>query len=208
MSKIKLYRHKLSGHSHRAELFLSLLNLDFEMIDIDFAKKEHKSPEFLKKNTFGQLPVIEDGTTLVADSNAILIYLAKTYDKSGSWLPNDAQTAAEIQRFLSVAAGRLAYGPARARLVTVFNFDTDAQPVIADSHNLLKILDDHLSQSSWLVRDNPTIADIANYTYIAHAPEGSVSLDAYKNVRAWLANIEGLAGFVPMYSSAVGLVNH
>ena len=53
--------------------------------------------------------------------------------------------------------------------------------------------------------EHATIADIANYAYLAHAPEGNVSLDDYPNVRAWLARIEQLPGFVPMQATPVGL---
>jgi glutathione S-transferase len=77
MSKsIKLYRHALSGHSHRVEPFLSLLGLDYELINVDFAKGEHQQPAFLSKNIFGQVPVIDDNGTVISDSNAILVYLA------------------------------------------------------------------------------------------------------------------------------------
>ena len=53
--------------------------------------------------------------------------------------------------------------------------------------------------------NRPTIADVSNYSYIAHAPEGDVSLDDYPFIRAWLARIENLPGFVPMQSTAIGL---
>ncbi|MBV1875642.1 MAG: hypothetical protein KUG50_03350 [Cycloclasticus sp.] len=53
--------------------------------------------------------------------------------------------------------------------------------------------------------DNPTIADIANYTYIAHAPEGDVSLEAYPHVIAWLRRVEEITGFVAMQKKDVGL---
>ena len=46
----------------------------------------------------------------------------------------------------------------------------------------------------------------AAYSYIAHAPEGNVSLDEYVNVQAWLARIENLPGFTPMPRTAAGLV--
>src|SRR6266446_5273835 len=83
---IKLYRHVLSGHSHRVELFLSLLGLPYEMIDVDLAAKAHKAPEFLAMNPFGQVPVIQDGEITLADSNAILVYLAARYADE-RWLP-------------------------------------------------------------------------------------------------------------------------
>ena len=110
MSTIKLYRHALSGHSHRVELFLSILNIDAELVDVDLLNGAHKQPEFLAMNRFGQVPVIEDGDTIVADSNAILVYLANRYDPSGSWLPGEPEAAAEVQRFLGLAAGPVVYG--------------------------------------------------------------------------------------------------
>lgn len=44
---IKLYRHPLSGHAHRVELMLSLLQLPYELVSVDLANGEHKSAEFL-----------------------------------------------------------------------------------------------------------------------------------------------------------------
>ncbi len=205
MSKITLYRHPLSGHAHRAELFLSLLDLQAEIIDVDLANGEHKQEKFLKLNRFAQVPVLQDGETVLADSNAILVYLAKQYDPAHRWLPETPALAAEVQRFLSVAAGQLANGPAAARLVTVFSADIDHQRAIQQSHQLLGTLNAHLEGRSWLVADAPSIADLANYTYIAHAPEGGVSLQAYPNIRAWLARIEALPGFVGMQATAVSL---
>ncbi len=73
---IRLYRSALSGHCHRVELFLSLLGLPHEPIDVNLAAREHKTPEFLALNPFGQIPVLQDGALTLADSNAILLYLA------------------------------------------------------------------------------------------------------------------------------------
>lgn len=205
MSTIKLYRHPLSGHSHRAQLLLSLLGVNAEMINVDLGNGEHKQPAFLAKNSLGQVPVLEDGDTVIADSNAILVYLARMYDSSNSWLPIDGNASAQVQRFLSIAAGPLALGPATARLVNVFGANLDHQKAIEISHNLLRVLEAHLQDRDWLTGDRPTIADIANYSYTAHAPEGDVALEAYANVQAWLNRIEALPGFLPMQTSAVGL---
>ena len=201
---IQLYRHALSGHSHRAELFLSLLGLPFERIDIDLAAGAHKQPEFLKVNPFGQVPAIDDNGVIVADSNAILVYLATKYADS-SWLPRDPEGAAAVQRWLSVAAGQIAYGPAAARLVNVFGAKLDQDRAFWIANNLFKLMETHLEQRKFLVGDSPTIADVAGYSYIAHAPEGDVSLQPYPHLRAWLTQIEQLPGFVPMVDTAVGL---
>ena len=205
MSTITLYRHALSGHSHRVETFLSILGLSADIVDVDLANGAHKQPDYLAKNRFGQVPVLEDGSDTLSDSNAILVYLATRYDASRTWLPEDLVAAAEVHRFLSVAAGKIAYGPAAARLVNVFGATLDHGNAISTAHAILAELDAHLAGRNWLVTEQPTIADIANYAYIAHAPEGDVSLQDYANVRAWLQRIEQLSGFVPMQATAVGL---
>ena len=201
---MKLYLHPLSGHSHRARLFLSLIGVERQEIEVDLAKAAHKSPDFLKMNRFGQVPVLDDDGTVLADSNAILVYLAKKYGRT-DWLPEDAAGAAAVQRWLSVAAGQLAFGPAAARLVTVFGAKFDAAEVIARAHALLKVIEAELTGRQWIAGDRPTIADVALYSYIARAPEGNVDLAAYPEVRSWLARIEGLEGFVPFRETAAGL---
>ena len=203
-NSIKLYNFPKSGHAHRIELMLSLLNLPTELVFVDLAKGAHKQPDFLALNPFGQVPVIDDNGTVIADSNAILVYLAKKYD-NGNWLPEEPAAAARVQRWLSVAAGPLAFGPAAARLVTVFGAAFNTDEVIARAHTLLKVIDAELANAPFLAGSTPTIADIANYSYIAHAPEGNVSLEPYANVRSWLARIESLPGFVAMPRTVIGL---
>ncbi len=205
MSNIKLYRHPLSGHSHRVELLLSLMGINADIIDVDLMQGAHKTPEFLRKNPAGQVPVLEDDGTILSDSNAILVYLASKYDDSHSWLPSGSVEAAEVQKCLTAAAGPVAFGPAAARLVNVFGAGLDHEKAKETAHGLLHSLNDHLATRSWMVGFKPTIADVANYAYIAHAPEGDVSLDNYPNVRSWLQRIEQLPGFIPMQATAVGL---
>ncbi|AZD95873.1 MULTISPECIES: glutathione S-transferase family protein [Pseudomonas] len=204
MHAIKLYNFPRSGHAHRVELMLSLLGLPFELIFVDLAKGEHKQAAFLALNSFGQVPVIDDQGVVLADSNAILVYLAQKYGQ-GRWLPSDPVGAARVQRWLSVAAGPIAFGPAVARLITVFGAQRNAEEAIDRSHALLKVVEQELTASPYLAGSEPTIADIAGYSYIAHAPEGNVSLADYPQVRAWLARIEALPGFVGMPRTAVGL---
>jgi len=201
---MKIHHVPLSGHAHRAVLFASLLGLEPELVEVDLAAGAHKQPEFLALNPFGQVPVLEDDGVVVADSNAILVYLAKKTGRT-DWLPEDPAGAAAVQRWLSVAAGELAYGPCAARLITVFGADFDAEEVIARAHVLLARLERHLSSRQWLAADHPTIADVALYSYLARAPEGNVDLSAYGQVRAFLARIEALPGFVAIPESAAGL---
>jgi glutathione S-transferase len=201
---IKLYGTRLSGHAHRVELFLNLLDLPHEYVTLDLRKGEHKAPGHLAKNRFGQIPVIEDGDVVLADSNAILVYLALRYGDE-AWLPRDAVGAARVQRWLSVAAGQVAFGPAAARLTTLFNAPFNHQEVCQRAHSLFAVMEQELGAAPYLAGARATIADIANYSYIAHAPEGKVSLEAYPNIRAWLVRIEALPGFVGMPKTPVPL---
>ena len=204
MQAIKLYNFPRSGHAHRVELMLSLLQLPTELVFVDLAKGAHKQPDFLALNSFGQVPVLDDQGVVLADSNAILVYLAQKYGK-GRWLPADPVGAAKVQRWLSIAAGPIAFGPARARLITVFGAPYNAEEVIAYSHTVLKVIDQELAATPYLAGAEPTIADVSAYSYIAHAPEGNVSLEDYANIRAWLARIEALPGFVGMPRTVAGL---
>ncbi|MBR9923434.1 MAG: glutathione S-transferase [Gammaproteobacteria bacterium] len=203
---IKVYRHALSGHCHRIELMLSLLGLPATFIDVDLAAGEHKAAPFLNLNAFAQVPVLDDQGVILSDSNAILVYLERRYG-SGRWLPNDPLKQAQVQRWLSVAAGPLANSAMKARLVTVFNAPFDPAPLIADAHELFAIVDAHLSQQPFLASNQATLAEVSLYSYIAHAPEGNVSLEPYPHIRAWLQRIEALEGFVPMGVTKVGLLN-
>jgi glutathione S-transferase len=201
---MKLYSHSLSGHAHRAVLFLSLLGEPFELIEVDLKSGAHKKPEFLALNPFGQVPVLDDDGIVVSDSNAILVYLAKRFGRT-DWLPEDSKAAAQVQRWLSVAAGEVAYGPAAARLITVFGAKYNPEDVIGRAHVLLKRLETHLTDADWLVGGGPTIADVALYSYVARAPEGNVDLSGYPRVNAFLRRVEALPGFVPFIETPVGL---
>jgi glutathione S-transferase len=200
---IRIHRHALSGHSHRVELLVNLAGINHELVDVDLLAGEHKKEPFLKLNPAGQVPVVEDGETVVSDSNAILVYLAKKY--APDWLPNTPILEAKVQKFLSLAAGEIAFGPATARLVTVFGAGLDAERATVIAESAFGQLEQHLEGRQWLVGDRPTIADIAIYSYTAHAPEGNVSLDAYPNIRELLGRIEAMPGFVGMQETKVGL---
>jgi glutathione S-transferase len=201
---IRFHRFARSGHSHRVELFASLAGIAVEPINVDLTGGAHKREPFLALNPAGQVPVIEDGASVVADSNAILVYLARAY--APDWFQAGPVVEAEVQKFLSLAVGEIAYGACAARLVTVFGAQLDAERAKRIAAVAFDRLEAHLDGRDWLVAGRPTIADVAIHSYTAHAPEGGVSLDPYPRLRALLARIEALPGFVPMPRTAVGLV--
>lgn len=203
---IRLHRAAVSGHCHRVEMLLSMLGLPHELVDVNLRAGEHKKPEFLALNPFGQVPVLQDGVVTLADSNAMLVYLVLRYaPESSHWLPAEPLHAAEVQRWLSVAAGQLAFGPAAARKMVLFNIPGSTDEAIARAHALFGVMEQQLARSPFLAGQQPTLADIANYSYTARAPEGGVSLQSYPHLQAWLARVEALPGFVPMVKTPVGL---
>jgi len=196
---ITLYGHEISGNSYKARLLLSLLNLEYEWVRVDLMKGEHKSPEYLAKNPFGQVPFLVDGEIKLADAQAILVYLARQYGGE-KWLPVDALSLAQIVRWLSTAAGEVRQGPENARLYYLFGAGTNIniERATQKAAFILTQLEQHLSTRSWLEFDHPTIADVAIYPYIALARDGKIDLDAYPNVLSWIERIKQLPGYIPM----------
>lgn len=201
---MKLYDFPLSGHAHRARLFLGLLGVAHERVPVDLASGAQKTPQFLALNPLGQVPVLDDDGTIIADSNAILVYLARKLGRT-DWMPVGARAEAEIQKWLSIAAGPIAFGPAAARLITVFKAPFQAEEVIARAHAILGKIEAQLADRAFITGATPTIADVALYSYIASAPEGNVDLQPYGQVRAWLGRIEALPGFVAFEQTPAGL---
>jgi glutathione S-transferase len=192
-----LHGTRLSGHTHRVMLFLHLLDLPYEFADSPADVR--RAPAFLALNPLGQIPVLQDGDVVLADSNAILVYLAKRHAAGTAWLPEDPVGAARVQRWLSQAAGEIMFGPAAARVSARF-YDTGVPPALAQAlaARVLGLMEGELAARAWLAAATPTIADIACYSYVAHAPEGGIALDPYPRVRAWIGRVQALPGFVAM----------
>jgi glutathione S-transferase len=195
---IKLYGHEISGNSYKVRLMLSLLNLEYEWIKVDLMKGEHKLPEYLAMNPFGQVPLLVDGETKLADAQAILVYLARQYG-SDQWLPLDTLPLAQVVRWLSTAAGEVRQGPENARLYYLFGAGTNIniERATQKAEFILTQLDQHLSTRIWLEFEHPTIADIAVFPYVAMAREGKINLDPYTNVLNWIERVKQLPGYLP-----------
>jgi len=192
-----VYGTALSGHTHRVEQLLRFLRIPFRHVDAPVAVRQ--SDEFRRLNPLGQIPVLVDGDVVLADSNAILVYLVRRYAPGSAWLPDDPLGAARVQRWLSLAAGEIAFGPARARLKARFRDSGMPQELMESlARTALGFMDAELGRAPFLAGAAPTIADLACYAYIAHAPEGGIALDPYPRVQAWIARLQALPGFEPM----------
>ncbi len=108
-----------------------------------------------------------------------------------------------MQRWLSIAAGEVMHGPATARMVIQFNFQGDLQRAKQIATRLLNFMNEHLKDRQFLAAEHPTVADLACYSYVAHAPEGGIPLGAYPSVLAWLRRVEALPHFKPIPPSPI-----
>lgn len=195
---IKLYGHEISGNSYKARLLLELMKVDYEWIKVDLMAGEHKGAEYLAMNPFGQVPLLVDGDTQLADAQAILVYLARAYGDN-SWLPQEALPLAQVVRWLSTTAGEIRQGPESARLYHLFGSKSiNIERSQEKAAFILTQLDEHLSTRDWLEFGHPTIADVAVYPYVALARDGEVNLDSYPNVLKWIERVTQLPGYVPM----------
>jgi glutathione S-transferase len=195
-SQIILHGTELSGHAHRVELLLRMLGLPYQFVTATPAVRS--TPEFLKLNALGQIPVLQDGDLTLADSNAILVYLAKRYAPGGQWLPEEPIAAAQVQRWLSIAAGEVKFGPATARMVTQWNLPGSLPWAKQIAARLLPFMNEHLKSRKFLAAEHATIADLACYSYVAHAPEGGIPIEEFTSVLAWLRRVEALPHFKPI----------
>jgi glutathione S-transferase len=195
---IQLYGHELSGNSYKAKLMLDLLEVDYQWNRVAVMAGAHKRPDFLAMNPFGQIPVLVDGDMVLADAQAILVYLARQYGDE-SWLPLDAEPMSRVARWLSTAAGEVRQGPEFARLYHLFKLTSiDIDRAAEKSAFILDRLNEHLADREWLELERPTIADIAVFPYIALARDGKIDLDRYPHVLAWIDRVKQLPGYVPM----------
>ncbi|NJK38104.1 MAG: glutathione S-transferase [Oscillatoriales cyanobacterium RM1_1_9] len=195
---LKLYDHRLSGNCYKVRLLLSFLQLEYESVLVDLLKGEHRSPEFLQINAFGQVPVLTDGEQVIQDAQGILVYLARQFGDE-TWLPLAPEPMSRVMRWLSTAAGEIRQGPESARLYHLFKIQTiNIEVATQKSENILRIMDDHLTHQDWLGLDHPTIGDVACFPYVALAGDGQISLDSYPQVRGWIERVKQLPNFTGM----------
>ncbi|GFM53790.1 glutathione S-transferase family protein [Pseudomonas capsici] len=193
---MKLYDLDASGNCYKVRLFAALANIELDVVAVDFLAGEHKKPPLSDMNPLGQLPVLEDGSYILRDSQAILVYLAGQYGGL-AWWPAHPQGQADIVQWLSFAGNEVQHSLCAARLVQKFGVVLDKAQALEKSSVALSVLDRHLERHDWLAIGRPTIADCAVYPYVVLAPEGGVDLAPYANIARWMARIEALPGYLP-----------
>jgi glutathione S-transferase len=185
----------LSGPTYKVALMLSLCGEPFDYVHVDLRAGEHKRPDFLEKNRYGQVPCLTDGQASFCQSASILQYLAETLGKFDG---DTAQERARIREWMYWDFDRLAPAIYRSRAYRAgFRQADDAvKTMYADEGKAaLTLLDTELGKSAWLVGAHPTIADIDVYGVVHYLADGGFDLAEYYNIAAWKKRLEALPGF-------------
>ncbi len=196
-ARFELHGIWLSGPAYKVGLMLSLCGEPFDYVHVNLRGGEHKSPAFLAKQRFGQVPLLVDRSNgrHLCQSASILEYLAETLGKFGG-ASVEEKTAAREWMFWDF--DRLAPNIYRSRGIRLglraVSFDVAAM-YFNEGSVALKVLDDHLAGREWIVGSGPTIADIDIFGVIDYAPAGGFDLGQYANVTAWIQRMRGLKGF-------------
>lgn len=194
---IKLYDSALSGNCHKVRMALSFLGKPFDLVPMNWARGDQRSSEFRKLNPRGQLPTLDDNGTLVWDSQAILVYLARKYGPD-EWLPNGPLALTRVTQWMMLANEEIR-ALAWARVTVRMKQPRDELAKLQEfGRSGLAVLERRLSENSWVALDHFTIADIACFPYVGLAPEGEVSLDTFPAVQSWLKRIRSLPGYSAM----------
>ena len=200
---LTLYDFELSANCYKVRLLLSLLKLEYKRVSINlFPAFEHRKPEFLRLNPLGQLPVLVDGELILRDSQAILIYLAKTYDTANRWLPEEPAEFGHVMMWLFFAASELS-AAAAARLHDLLGIPTDIDAAKTNARKAIRIMDDHMTRReiggcSWFVGEHPTLADLALFPSIALSRDFGLEHDEFAALRRWMRRLRGLDNFIVM----------
>ena len=194
---IKLYDAQASGNAYKARLMMSLLALEYESVPVNLAAGDNATEAFLALNPRGQIPVLVDDEVVLWDSQAVLVYLARRYGDA-HWLPLDPVAMGHVMAWMAVAENELLFGLARARAVKVFGRPWNFEECLAYGLKGLAVVEAHLGTREWLVGEQPGIADVACYPYIALSPAADVDLASYPAVTGWMRRIQALPGYVGM----------
>ena len=198
---MRLHSAPKSGNGYKIRLLLGLLGRKLEVVNYDTKGGETHTAEYLENvNPDGKVPVLElDDGTMLAESGAILLYLAE----DTPFLPSGKVERAQVFRLMFFEQYSLLLYLSRPRLWRMWGVEITPQRqaeldgFFEQGYRALGVMERYLSGRQFFVGDNPTVADVALYAYPRLCPEGGYDLADYPTVRAWMDRIAALPGYVP-----------
>lgn len=199
MSSYTLIYHPGSPNGRLAFAALEEVGAQYELKEIDFGKRENKTPEYIaEKHPFGQIPVLIDGDYTLFESRAIIRYLAAKHHTEAIY-PIDLKQRGLVEAWLSVnqsdsgpisdVLGEFYFGP----LFRSTTPDEAKRAALTEKLNgLLDILETRLSKSKFLAGEHFTLADLSflpTLTYLHQAKGFEAPFEGHKHVKAWFDTI-------------------
>lgn len=197
-----LHNYDLFENCYRVRLVASCAEVALELTNVDaFPGEEEKSPEYLKLNPLGRLPILEDEGLVLRNLSAIVVYVAEQ-DINKRFIPDDANGRARMMDWLGFACDDLAVA-VQARAVALLNAAGDVAELRAQARALFRILDDHMTRQTlrgdnFVAGDVPSLADLALFPAFALSRDFNLDHDEFPALRLWARRVRLLPGFITM----------
>jgi glutathione S-transferase len=197
---MRLYDFLYSGNGYKVRFALRALGIPFEYREVDILKGESRTPAFLAKNPFGQIPVLElDDGTCLRESGAILLYLSE----GTALLPDDKLLRTRVLEWIGFEQTHVDGVISRARFRRAYPhvIPTREEEFVAwhaEGREALAVLEAHLTERKYLVAERFTVADIALYAYTHCADQGGFDLTQYAHLRKWFDLVRAQRGHLPI----------
>jgi glutathione S-transferase len=202
---MKLYDYPKSGNGYKVRLLLAQLGLSYDYIPLDILQGATRTPDFLRRNPNGKIPLLElDDGTFLAESNAILYFLAQ----GSEFWPASAFEQALVMQWMffeqyshepNLATARFWLAIDKQWIPTPFTREVLAMKQ-ARGREALALMDEHLRKQPFLVGSTYSIADICLYAYTHVAGEGGFDLAAYPAVGEWLERVRSQPRYISIDS--------
>lgn len=195
-----LYDNLSSGNTYKIRLLIAKLGLSVDRVELDLRNGDTRTAEYLALNPNGRVPALalDDGTVL-AESDAILVYLA---EGTPYWPSTRLGRAQALQWMFFEQYSHEPY------IAVVRHWRHEGHMTLKQAaempgrvekgYDALKVMDNHLATRKWFVGDSVTVADIALYAYTHVAHEGGFELEIFPAIEAWLARVAADPGHVLM----------
>ncbi|MBI1218533.1 MAG: glutathione S-transferase [Rhodobacteraceae bacterium] len=202
----KLYCFGESGNAYKAALTLTLAEMEWEPVYVDFFHGETRTPGFREMNEMGEVPVLIDGDVTLSQSGVIQDYVSSKTGKLGG---RSAAERRDILRWVFWDNHKMSSQAGTVRfLMNFLPVEKRPQPVIEWLQGRMKAayatLDHHLEDRSWIVGNQITIADIACCSYLYYPEPFGFDRSAWTAIDAWLDRIAAQPGWKHPYDLMPG----
>lgn len=205
---IRLHSFCQSGNSFKVAFLLRALQRPWEPVFVDFMNGATRSPQWRQStNEMGEAPVLEDSDRVLTQSGAILTYLA---DRHGAFGGQTAEERLEVLRWLLFDNHKFTSYFASYRFAKSFGATPPDPAVMAWLRGRMDgafgIVDAHLAGRSFMVGDQPTIADfsLSGYLFYPEEESGYPVAGRWPNIAAWVERMRALPGWGDPYEVLPG----